>query len=456
MAKFNTTNSSRTVNAAGGRAFSHSPEMELITACLGTFLKDTFYESGDSRINRIAELVKKVKPEFVAKLAIVARKQFYLRSVSHVLVGELSKVHRGDSLVKRTIIQVAERPDDLTEIVSYCGKPLPNQIKKGVAEALKNFNAYKMAKYKSSSKKTKLVDLLNLVHPKPENKEQKDLFESLIKGELKCEDTWEARLSSGEDKGKVWSDMIGKKKIGYMALLRNLRNISAQANKTTIAKACKIISDPEEVKKSKQLPFRFYNAYENVSNQDMLESVAKALEISLDNVPKFEGKTLIAVDTSGSMSGDPIKKSSVFAAALMKSNQSDVILYDTQIAEMKYLKGVPMITLAESIQSRAMGGGTQTSLVFDYAFSKQEKYNRIIILSDNESWNEWSVQDVYNKYRKINDCFVYAIDIQGNGTKDITSPRVRHLCGWSEKMFDYMKWSEKENSLIDFINKTKI
>lgn len=458
MSKFNKKNSNKTINIAGGLALKHSPEMELIVSVLSTFLEDKFYEKGEERMERLQKLIKLVKPEFVAKLAIVARNDFHLRSVSHLLIGELSKIHRGDNLVSKTLVKIAERPDDLIEVVCYLGKPIPKQIKVGITKALQGFSRYQMSKYKSEGKECSLVDLFNLVHPKPKTEERVKLFSDLMTGKLKNTETWESRLSSGEDKMKVWKDLILEDKIGYMALLRNLRNISEQADKTTIDMTCSMISDRDRVKKSKQLPFRFYNAYENVSNQNMLQAISEAMDYSLDNVPKIDGETLIGIDCSGSMSGDPIKKASIFASALLKANNADVILYDTSIKEFKFLRQEPILTLSQRIQKEAMGGGTETSLVFQYAYNSNKKYDRIIILSDNESWVEYrGVNDYQKQYRQINpNVYVYAIDIQGYGTKDISGEKVYHLTGWSEKMFDFMKWIEKENQLVDFINMKEI
>jgi hypothetical protein len=460
MSKFNEKiPSNETENIAGGVAYKHSPEMELIVSCLSTFLEDKFYESGNERMTRIKSLLPKVKPEFIAKLAIVARRDFHLRSVTSFLLGELSRLHRGDSLTWKAINLSTERPDDLIELVAYLKHPIPKQVKKGIRRSLLKFSAYQLAKYKSESKKVKLVDLLNLAHPNPKfaNEEQKQAWKDLIEGKLKNTETWESRLSSGEDKGKVWKNLIAKNSIGYMALLRNLRNISEQADTETIEKACMTIANRDNVKKSKQLPFRFYNAYENVKNQKMLNAISEAMDCSVDNVPELEGQTLIGIDCSGSMQGDSIKKASIFAAALMKKNDSDVILYDTSIQEFKYLSNMPVLALSEKIQKEAMGGGTETSLVFEYANKSQKKYDRIIILSDNESWVEYGgVNEFHKQYRKLNNCYIYAIDIAGYGTKDIKGDKVFHLTGWSERIFDYIHWIEKENGLVDFINQIEI
>ncbi len=393
MSKFNEKKDTKTTNLAGGKAFSMNKELELVHAVLTTFLEDKHYESGDDRMERIKELVVKNDPKFVANLAIVARKEFYLRSVSTLLLGELSKVHNGDSLVKDTIIAATDRPDDLTELVSYVGVPLPKQVKRGVRNAILKFNRYQLAKYKSTKKDVSLVDLFNLTHPKVKHAtdEQKEAWALLMKGELKSFDTWETEISSekNESKKDSWEKLIKENKMGYMALLRNLNNLVKEGvSDEVIDKAIEKLTDPEEVARSKQLPFRFVTAYENVTgNRKLLDAISVAMDLAVSNTPELPGKTLIAVDSSGSMHGEPLEKASIFGATLMKANtDSDLILYDTSVKLLQMGGRAPVIDIAKMIQNEAMGGGTMTSLVFQHASGK--KYDRIIIISDNESWRE--------------------------------------------------------------------
>ena len=226
---------------------------------------------------------------------------------------------------------------------------------------------------------------------------------------------------------------------------------------------CNIIDDKQRVAKSKQLPFRFYNAFKNVTDQNLKLAVANALEHSLGNVPSFDGKILVAVDGSGSMNGScksgltPIQKASLFAAALFKKNDVDLVLYDTQLyRDNSIFKGDSMMTIADKIIKRAPGGGTATSLVFQYANQSRIPYSRIIILSDDESWCEsWAIRDSvqaqYENYRKYNDCPVFAIDIEGYGTKDVTGSKVHHVAGFSDKIFDFMRIIENKENILDAI-----
>lgn len=459
--------SSKTLNKAGGYAYKHDVKTELVFSVLTTFLDNKYYESGSDRIERIKDLISKNKPEFVANLAVIARKEFNLRSVVTLLIGELARTHRGDSLVKDTIVKACTRVDDLTELVAYVGTPLPKQVKRGVRNALLKFNRYQLAKYKGEGNDVSLVDVFNLVHPKVQHasEEQAQAWADLIKGDLKSFDTWETVISNckPEDKKVEWQKLVAENKLGYMALLRNLNNlIKVDVDEQYLDMVIGKLTDKNEVLNSKQLPFRFVTAYENVSgNRKLSNAISEAMDIAVSNTPEFAGKTLIAVDVSGSMKGDPIDKASIFAATLFKSHKdADLILFDERIAEVNIGDRSPVIDLAQEIKRRATGGGTNTSLVFQYAQSKSKKYDRIIILSDNQSWQDsygWGstggTQKYYQAYKDAMsaDPTIFALDIQGYGTKDITSSKVFHLAGWSERILDFMKEAERGDALIKYI-----
>jgi len=473
MSRFNTKVDNTTTNLAGGKAFKMNAEQELLHAVLTTFLEDKYYESGDERIERIKTLVSQVKPEYVAKLAYVARNEFNMRSVPIVLLGELSKVHKGDSLVKNAIEKTVARVDDLTELVAYLDCKLPKQVKRGIRHSLYKFSPYQLAKYRGEGKDVKLVDVFNLVHPNPKfaTDKQKEAWAKLIKGELKTTgQTWESVISASKDKKADWEMLVRENKLGYMALLRNLNNLIKEGVSDEVLQlAINKLTNREQVKKSKQLPFRFVTAYENVQgNRKLTDAISVAMDYAVDNTPELAGKTLIAIDCSGSMEGDAIQKASIFGATLAKANSnSDVILYDTSVKQLTISTRTPVIDVAQYVEKEAMGGGTNTSLVFEYAYQSGKLYDRIIIISDNESWQDsysgWyttqnGTQEAYNKYKNLTktDPFVYAIDIQGYGTKDISNPKVIHLAGWSSRLLDFIGLYEKGGSIVEYINSVEL
>lgn len=462
MSRFNLKQAviKKTVNLAGGSAFKMSTATELTHAVLTSFLEDKFYETGQERFKRIVSLVRENDPEFVARLAVVARTEFHLRSVVTALLAALSQSHKGDDLVKRAIVKACIRVDDLTELAALVGMPLPKQVKRGIRNALLKFDRYQLGKYRAEGAEVSLVDLFNLTHPKVKhaNKEQKKAWKDLIEGKLISEDTWETELSNAENdtqRKKALERLIREDKMGYMALLRNLNNcIKYGVNDTTINRIVSKLTDPEAVKKSKQLPGRYLMAYNNVSGDRLLlDAVSEAMDLAVSNVPELPGKTLIAVDSSSSMSGEPLQKAAIFCATLLKANKgADVIFYSDRTLPISVSGRVPVVDLSNALIAQHIGGGTRTGLVFDWAYGSTNKYDRIIILSDNESW----LGDAQTSYRRFVQQakykpFVYAIDIQGHGSTDVTGKKVFHLTGWSDRLLDFVGKAEEGDTLISYI-----
>ena len=491
----------------GAEAFKQDPRTELIHAALTTFMEASYYEGKTDRLDRIIGLVNTVaatNPEFVAKFSIYVRQKFNMRSSFHVLTAQLSRIHRGDDLVRRLIRTGAIRVDDLVEIACYLGKPLPNQVKKGIADALTKFDPYQLAKYRAEGKKFSLVDLFNLCHPKaPANDlKLKTAWKDLIDGKLKstgANATWESRLSSGENKKEVWKDLLSQRKLGYMACLRNLRNIAATKDEETIQMAIDFISNPKAVANSKQLPFRFLSAYkalttasqsdsfvglsfEKRSGSDLensiLSAVEKAITHSCMNIPDLLGETVILSDNSGSMRSDSGGKSPV--SAYSQRRTSDIanlfaLMYWTR-AENTYvgLFGDNLIKprlnrskgLFENFDilnsyARKCGPGTEAG-VFD-AFEKllegRQKPDRIVIFSDcqvgKSAWYGMesgqtceSFNKLFQRFRRFSpDTMVYSIDLRGYGNT-LFSDGVIELAGWSDKIFELMELAETDKQAL--------
>ena len=216
----------KTVNHEGEEAYKLTPQMELYSTVCTASLQNKFYEDKDKTVERIRELVKKNKPEFVAKLAIYTREQMYLRSVPLLLAVELAKIHKGDNTVSKLVSRIIQRPDEITEILAYyqlankrtdtkkLGK-LSKQIMKGVAYSFNKFDEYQFSKYDRKTQVT-LKDALFLTHPKPKNEEQQALFNKIVEGTLEVPYTWEVELTKAgqEDKSKkeIWEQLIDSKK----------------------------------------------------------------------------------------------------------------------------------------------------------------------------------------------------------------------------------------------------
>ena len=173
MALFNIKKNSNqhTVNRAGGQAFVQNPKMQLASILLTSFAQDQYYRSAKQTYDELIHLIAKAGPKFAAKAAVYARREFGMRSITHVLAAELAAYISGRSWAKDFYEQIVKRPDDMLEIVAYYyrhgGSPLPSAMKKGFAKAFDQFDGYQLAKYRGERREVKLVDLVNLVHPIP-------------------------------------------------------------------------------------------------------------------------------------------------------------------------------------------------------------------------------------------------------------------------------------------------
>ena len=272
-----------TTNYMGGKAFLLTPEMELYTTVVTTLCDNSYYEKGEARMNRIRSLMKQVDPEFVAKLGVYVRTKMNLRSVPLVLAVELSRIHKGDSLVSRMVERVVQRADEITELLAYYQmansrsgskklNKLSKQLQKGLANSFNKFDEYQFAKYNRKTA-VSLKDALFLVHPKAKDEGQQAIFNRLVNEELSTPFTWEVELSRfGQEKfqteakkrkakAQKWEELVRSGKMGYMALLRNLRNLVSDGTAKAFEAALETITNPERVKRSRQMPFRFLSAY---------------------------------------------------------------------------------------------------------------------------------------------------------------------------------------------------
>lgn len=460
MAKFNTTPTIKTTNKCGHAAYGMRDKEKLVTQVLCSFFNEQkFYGDNSKEMQETIKSVIKYDPHFVANLAVFARREFNMRSVAHILTAYLAHEVEGKPYTRNTVKAVSLRGDDITEIMacylSMFGKPIPNALKKGINDVLQGFDEYTLAKYKGEGKAVKMRDLLCLCRPTPKTKEQSEMWKRLLNNELETPYTWETELSAKGNTAKVWEELIDSKKVGYMALLRNLRNI-LNANPSNVNKVLEYIENPEAVKKSKQLPFRYLSAYKelrNIGGSRVFDALENAIEASIENMPRLEGTTVIAVDTSGSM-GDTISKKSdvrcyeiAMLLGLVANKICDNSIFYTFDTSIRKYAVSHRTSILETVSKSCYGGGTNMRLPFEKMISDNIKADRVIVISDNECNDGWNTptQTLANEYRRKtgNDIWVHAIDLQGYGTQQFHGAKTNIIAGWSERVLEFIKLAEQ-------------
>ncbi|WP_329177887.1 TROVE domain-containing protein [Streptomyces sp. NBC_01477] len=352
---------------------------------------------------------------------------------------------------RRVIASVLKRADEPGELLAYWtsryGRRIPKPVKRGIEDALGDLYTERgLLKFDTASKGFRFGDVIELVHPAPKAAWQGDLFrhaidrrhnrDNPVPDSLRLLDararitrwpveerreavrrpdaadllkdagmTWEALAGwlQGPMDRAAWEAVIPS--MGYMALLRNLRNfdeagVSDEVAATVAAK----LADPGEVARSRQLPMRFYSAFNAAPSLRWGHALEQALTASLGNVPVLGGRTLVMVDTSGSMNGAFSRDGSLMrwdAAALFglalgrRAASADVVSFSSARLYARDAPGAktrafPLTrggSLLGDVQKWKdggwfLGGGTDTAAALRKEFAG---HDRVVVVTDEQT-----------------------------------------------------------------------
>ena len=490
MARFNQKNNDKAPNRADYPAFRMKEKEQLAAAALTSlFGERKYYGSTDMDIVRLATRCAVTDPDFLLRLAAYARNEANLRTVSHVLTSVIAREAPGHT--RAAVRNVVVRGDDITEIMacylSLYGKPFPNALKRAVANAVQNFDEYALAKYAGSGLALKMRDVLRITHPRPRDEKTAALFKKVLDGSLETPYTWETELTARGNTAEVWNELIASGQVGYMALLRNLRNIVKTG--ADLDPVLALLSDPEQARSSRQLPYRFFSAYaalrdEGLLTPEILEALETALNASAADMETIPGRTLIAVDVSGSMRSPVSAKSAVLCRdiACLLGVMSSRLCEDAVVCYFdmpgrasalpggrgfeirRYKRDDPVLPNCDAGWFR--GGGTQMDLPLLYALGEdpeaaERPFDRVIYFSDNQCNHfqgglRQTVQVMADEYReKYNpDLWIHAVDLMGYGTQQFIGARFDLIAGWSERVLPFITLAEKGlDTLVDHISR---
>gem|GEM_PF-319691 len=497
MGKFNTTSpSTKVMNKAGGMVYKESDKLAFVSLLLTSLLKEQYYRSEDDTTKELVELLNRIPDKkFLAKASIYARNEFGMRSITHIVGAELAKEVKGQTWMRPYLIKNFHRVDDMIETLAYYEnkygrKPIPNSLREAIKKAFDKFDSYQLNKYQASDKKIKLLDLINYTHPIATEK-NKEAIAGIIAGTLKASGTVMSELSKagrdaeddvekGKMKADVWKKLLTEKKIGYFALVKNLRNIVEQAP-DMIDQACALLEDEAMIKKSLLFPFRFVTAVkqlqqDGVNEPRIYKSLNVALEKSFGNVPKLDGRTLVAVDHSGSMDSNSISKQltnfdigALFGITLAKSNNADILYFgdiakyaainpmDSTPTLINYLNGLNQGSRWSDHSGTQVGHGTNISSIFQEA---NKAYDRICIFSDLQSWRDGGSSmpalETYKKRTGVNPK-IYSFDLSGYGTLTFPEDNVYCVAGFSDKILGLMRLLESDkHALLNTIESVEL
>ena len=410
----------------------------------------------DRRFATLVATVAREDPAWVARFVPFLRDTMHLRSASVVMAAEFARARQtppsatpstngtaGDPAgptTRSVVASALSRADEPAELLAYWhqehGRRIPQPVKRGIADAATRLYTERAAlKYDGQSRVYRMADVLDLVHPDPADERQSALFKWLLDRRHDREDvtadpellpviaaraeleampldarravldepgvgdrfgragvTWEwlSGWLGGPMDAKAWEAVIPA--MGYMALLRNLRNFDDAGVSEAVRDAVMDrLSEPAEVARSRQLPLRFYAAWKSVATVHWGAALELALDLSLANVPALPGKTLVLVDVSGSMAGAMSGRSTaqrwelaaLFGSALAaRAAKADVVAFQSFAKEVKVRPGASILRAVEDFRG-LVGGGTDTWAALMNHF---KEHDRVVILTDEQAF----------------------------------------------------------------------
>lgn len=489
-------------NYENAKAYTVTPELELYSAVVTTGLNDTFYEGADKRLARIQQLIGKCDPEFVAQLAVFARKHMYMRTISLVLSVELAKTSSGTNLVRKTVNGVVQRADEIAELLAFYqlsnGRTgikklnrLSKQVQKGLSDAFNRFDEYQFAKYNTRAA-VKLKDALFLVHPKAKDEAQQQLFDKIAADTLATPYTWETELSALGKNGfeteaarKLafawkWEELIDSRKLGYMALLRNLRNIlEAGVSGKHVKTVCNYIADAQAIANAKQLPFRFLVAYRELKELNgpyvsmVLDALEDAVMAASTNIRGFGSDTsvVIACDVSGSMQQPVSAKGKILLydiglmLGMLLQSRCDKVT-SGMFGDTWKVINMPRKSVLSNVneyyrREGAVGYATNGYLVLEDLIRRKAVVDKVMLFTDVQLWNSKGTQHSFagswSNYKKIAPgAKLYLFDLAGHGQMPVAIQEqdVYLIAGWSDKIFDVLDSLENGMTVLQQIRET--
>ncbi|MCW2522891.1 MAG: hypothetical protein JWO63_1226 [Frankiales bacterium] len=454
MSKFNLTRLRRTsarspirteavasgVTYEGAPGYARDAKSELFLLAVSNLVgEDSFYEQASDRDARFAALVGELAiadPDWTARLISWLRTGANLRSAALVAAVEFVAARLAVGAVggnRAVIASVLQRADEPGELLAYWlatrGRAIPKPVKRGVADAaIRLYSERSLLKWDSSLRSVRFGDVLDLTHPTPVAAWQGALFRYAIDRRHNRDDvvpaelamisararlqarpvadrrsvladperlsaagmTWEslaAWLNSPLD-AAAWSVVIPS--MGYMALLRNLRNFDDAGVSDEVAeRVAARLADPAQVAKSRQLPMRFLSAYRAAPSLRWAAALERALSTSLANVPSLGGRTLVLVDRSGSMFGPMSARSqltradaaAVFGSALaVRAASADLVEFGTDSAPVRFRRSESVLRVLERFGDL---GGTNTA---EAVRRHYRGHDRVVIVTDEQAW----------------------------------------------------------------------
>lgn len=344
------------VNEAGGRAYKLAPKQALAQYAITGCLNSTFYATAETQLQQVLELCQKVDAPFIAKTAVYARQNGFMKDIPALLCAALSV--KDPQLLRSVFDRVIDDGKMLRNFVQVLRsgavgrKSLGTAPKKLVQRWFESRSDEQV--FRASVGNTpSLADVIKMVHPKPAAPSREALYGWLLGREhnasvlpdfVKQFEAFKAgRMDSVPNVPFQMLTALELGREGWTAIARQAPWQMTRMNLNTFARhgvfedesmvqlIAARLRDAEAVKRSRVFPYQLLQAFKSTTcgagPQDggfagwwnrvvndrkvvqpkngvpiaVADALQDAMEIATRNVPAFSGQVYVCPDVSGSM-----------------------------------------------------------------------------------------------------------------------------------------------------------
>lgn len=487
--------STDTCNEALAPAYAFEPKHALAQYAVTGCMNQTFYASAGQQLAKVVALCEQVEPEFIARTALYARRQGYMKDVPALLCAVLSVKSPG--LLAEVFDRVIDQPKMLRNFVQIMrsgvvGRKSLGSLPKRLVQQWLEQRSDEQLFVGSVGNNPSLADIIKMVHPHPSNDRRAALYAYLIgrphdASQLPVIVQQFEAYKQAEDRLAIetpdvpfqllaglelqpWEWKAIARHASWQVTRMNLNTFSRHGvldDRQMVRLIADKLRDPKQLAKARALPYQLLAAYGMTIGRlpgQISEALQDAMEIAIANVPKVEGQVYVLPDISGSMHSPVtgyrkgattavrcIDVAALVAAALLRKNpRTQVIAFESNAVPVTLNPRDSVMTNAQTLASLPCGG-TNCSAPLAYLNQRKAQGDLVVYVSDNESWldaphygywggsptqtmKQWSLFKARNPQAKM-----VCIDVQPYGhTQARERPDVYNVGGFSDQVFAYL------------------
>jgi len=479
-----------------------NPQGDLFTTLLSGSLTGSpiGYEPDD--LSALRKEIRFTDMELVVKLAIHFGEGSNFRDLAFLLTAELAVFAGNDEKTAQLVARIVRQPTDLPLwLAHYARATKPGQrparaTRKSLGLLLNRLDEFQ---YSRCHRVTQLAmrDALRLVRPKAADATRKTLFSGILRDQIPVRSTWEQEWNAlyqqhyeSPEQRQValrdkWKEGISSFRIGYAALLGNLRPmLCAGVSGKVLKLAADYLGNAAAAGRSGTNPLRMLEVYRGLRRMEQggAGMLAEALEQAVLNSSWARsgfgstGVSVIAMDVSNSMrrpvdglSGVQRFDVAPLLAMLWKSRGDQLM---TGIIGNNWrpleLPAKPVLLTVDEFRTHEGEAGYAINawMVLQDLLRRQQAVDRVMIFTDYRLWDNRSFNQpagtdlgrIWRQYR--NQCApnarLYLFDLAGYGSRSLEclEDGVFLVAGWKDRMIDILEAIETgTNTSTDLVSR---